>query len=143
MDVANLKEMHGNIYTSKVNGIIPWACIQRPTKWVGGDPNPGTAFRVAEDGTYEILRGYYYYKLLSRAGQPGIAVARTMAMDSEVAVIAFARSTNHPTPALVSLLGTSESRSRCWAAARSRASHGGRGPVPALGIVKLEGDTLL
>jgi len=97
MDVANLKEMHGNIYTAKVNGIIPWACIQRPAKWVGGDPNPGTAFRVAEDGTYEVLRGYYYYKLLSRAGQPGMAVARTMAMDSEVAVIAFARnSTKHP-----------------------------------------------
>ena len=62
MDAANLKEMHGNIYTAKVNGIIPWACIQRPAKWVGGDPNPGTAFRVAEDGSYEVLRGYYYYQ---------------------------------------------------------------------------------
>jgi hypothetical protein len=97
MDATNLKEMHGNIYTAKVNGIIPWACVQRPAKWVGGDPNPGTAFRIAEDGTYEVLRGYYYYKLLSRAGQPGMAVARTSAMDSEVAVIAFARNgTKHP-----------------------------------------------
>jgi len=97
MDADNLKEMHGNIYTAKVNGITPWACIQRPAKWVGGDPNPGTAFRIAEDGTYEVLRGYYYYKLLTRAGQPGMAIARTMAMDSEIALIGFARNgTEYP-----------------------------------------------
>jgi hypothetical protein len=97
MDVASLKEMHGNIYTAKVNGITPWACVQRPARWVGGDPNPGTAFRVGEDGDYEVLRGYYYYKQVARAGQPGMAVARTFAMDSEVAVIAFARNgTRHP-----------------------------------------------
>jgi O-glycosyl hydrolase len=97
MDATNLKETHGNMYTAKVNGITPWACIQRPAQWVGGDPNPGTAFRVHEDGTYEVLRGYYYYKLLSRAGQPGMAVAKTFAMDSEVAVIGFARNgTRHP-----------------------------------------------
>jgi hypothetical protein len=89
--------IHGNIYSAKVNGITPWACIQRPAKWVGGDPNPGTAFRVSEDGAYEVLRGYYYYKQVARAGQPGMAVARTFAMDSEVAVIAFARNgTKHP-----------------------------------------------
>ncbi len=97
MDADNLKEMHGNIYTAKVNGIIPWAGIQRPAKWVGGDPNPGTAFRVYEDGRWEVMRGYYYYKQVSRAGQPGMAVARTMAMDSEVAVIAFSSNgTKHP-----------------------------------------------
>ncbi len=90
MDAANIKEMHGNIYTAKVNGIIPWACIQRPAKWVGGDPNPGTAFKVSEDGSFEVTRGYYYYKQVSRAGQPGMAVARTSAMDSEIAVIGFA-----------------------------------------------------
>jgi hypothetical protein len=91
MDAFFMKEMHGNIYTAKVNAIIPWAFIQRPEKWVGGDPNPGCAFRISEDGTYQVMRGYYYYKLLCRAGQPGMAVAQTMAMDSEVAVIAFAR----------------------------------------------------
>lgn len=89
MDATNLKEMHGNIYTAKVNAITPWACIQRPKKWVGGDPNPGTAFKVFEDGTYEVTRGYYYYKQISRAGQPGMAVAKTFAMDSEMAIIAF------------------------------------------------------
>ncbi|MBN2411901.1 hypothetical protein JXQ31_09435 [candidate division KSB1 bacterium] len=89
MDANNLKEMHGNIYTAKVNAIIPWAGIQRPAKWVGGDPNPGSAFSVNEEGNYKVRRGYYYYKLLCRAGQPGMAVAKTMAMDSELAVIAF------------------------------------------------------
>jgi O-glycosyl hydrolase len=97
MDADNVKEMHGNIYTAKVNGITPWACIQRPTKWVGGDPNPGTAFRVYEGGKYEVMRGYYYYKQVSRAGQPGMGVARTMAMDSEIALIGFSKNgTRHP-----------------------------------------------
>jgi len=106
MDAANVKEMHGNIYTAKVNGIIPWACIQRPAKWVGGDPNPGTAFRVKEDGSYEVLRGYYYFKQLTRAGQPGMAVAKAFAMDSEVAVIGFSRNgTRHPDAFVVANLG--------------------------------------
>lgn len=82
MDANNIKEMHGNIYTAKVSSIAPWACIQRPEKWVGGDPNPGTAFRVFEDDTYRVMRGYYYYKQVSRAGQPGMAVVWTMAIDS-------------------------------------------------------------
>lgn len=90
MDTKNIKEFHGNIYTAKVNGIIPWAGIQRPAQWVGGDPNPGSAFTVHEDGTVEVRRGYYFYKQLSRAGQPGMAVARTASMDSEMPVIAFA-----------------------------------------------------
>ena len=62
MDAKNIKEMHGNIYDSQVNGIIPWAGIQRPTKWVGGDPNPGCAINVDEDGNYTVRRGYHYYK---------------------------------------------------------------------------------
>ncbi|MBN2000383.1 hypothetical protein JW935_22725 [candidate division KSB1 bacterium] len=97
MDANTIKEMHGNIYTAKNNGIIPWACLQRPEKWVGGDPNPGTAFRILEDGSYSVMRGYYYYKQVCRAGQPGMAVARTMAMDSEIALIGFSRNgTKHP-----------------------------------------------
>jgi O-glycosyl hydrolase len=90
MDASNIKEHHGNIYSAKVNAIIPWACIQRPGKWVGGDPNPGCAFSVRDDGSYEVRRGYWFFQQVSRAGQPGMAVARTSAMDSEVAMIAFA-----------------------------------------------------
>lgn len=89
MDAKFIKEMHGNIYSTKVNGIIPWAGIQRPPQWVGGDPNPGSAFTVHEDSTYEVRRGYYFYKQVTRAGQPGMMVARTMSMDSQIALIGF------------------------------------------------------
>lgn len=92
MDAFNIKEMHGNIYTAKVNAIIPWAGIQRPPHWVGGDPNPGSAFTVSEDGVYKVRPGYYFYKQITRAGQPGMKVAEATAMDSETAVIAFASS---------------------------------------------------
>lgn len=111
MDADNMKEMHGNIYSAKVNGITPWACIQRPARWVGGDPNPGCAFRVYEDGTYEVMRGYYYYKQICRAGQPGMAVAWSMAMDSEVAVLGFARNgTKHPDAVLVVNTGKNDKK---------------------------------
>lgn len=90
MDAENIKEMHGNIYTTKVNGIIPWAGIQRPTHWVKGDPNPGSAFKVDEEGNYEVRKGYYFYKQITRAGQPGMAVAYTSAMSSQIAIIGFA-----------------------------------------------------
>lgn len=90
MDAKFIKEIWGNIYEAQVNGIIPWAGIQRPPLWVGGDPNPGCAIKVSEDGKYEIQPGYYFYKQVSRAGQPGMKVAWTMSMDSELPVIAFA-----------------------------------------------------
>lgn len=92
MDAIFVKQIHGNIYTSKVNAIIPWAGIQRPAHWVGGDPNPGSAISVNEDGTYDVRKGYYFYKQASRAGQPGMEVVRTFAMNSEVAVIGFSQS---------------------------------------------------
>ncbi len=89
MDANFVYEIMSNIYNSKVNAIIPWACIQRPEKWVGGDPNPGTAFRVLEDGSYQVMDGYYYYKQVSRAGQAGMDVAQTFSNDQEVGIIAF------------------------------------------------------
>ena len=89
MDARLLMEMHNNIYSAKVNAIIPWAGIQRPPQWVGGDPNPGSAFTVREDGTLEVRKGYYLYKQISRAGQPGMAVASTYSLSSEIILIAF------------------------------------------------------
>ena len=113
MDADFLKEMHGNIYTAKVNAITPWACVQRAEKWVGGDPNPGTAFRVFEDGTYKVLPGYYYYKQLCRAGQPGMAIAKTYAMDSEVALIGFARNeTKNPSAFVLVNIGRKDKKVR-------------------------------
>jgi len=44
---------------------------------------------VNEDGSYVVSPGYYFYKQVSRAGQPGMGVAHTISMDSEIPVIAF------------------------------------------------------
>ncbi len=101
MDTKNIKEMHDNIYSARVNGIIPWAGIQRPVQWVGGDPNPGSAFTVHEDGTYEVRRGYYFYKQITRAGQPGTVVCRTLSNDTQVPVIAFGKGKSGESDAFV------------------------------------------
>jgi hypothetical protein len=89
MDCLFIWEVYSNIYLAKVNAIIPWAGIQRPAQWEGGDPNPGCAIKVNEDGSYEIKKGYYFYKQVSRAGQQGMAVATTYSMDSQAPVIGF------------------------------------------------------
>lgn len=91
MDVFFVNEIRNSIYAVKVNGIIPWACIQLQGHWVGGDPNPGTAFRVYDDGQYEVTPGYYYYKQVCRAGQPGMAVVPAFSNDRRVGLIAFGR----------------------------------------------------
>jgi len=109
MDALNIKEMHGNIYTARVNAIIPWAGIQRPPHWVGGDPNPGSAFTVSEDGTYTVRPGYYFYKQITRAGQPGMKVAEASAMDSETAIIAFtSNGTGNPDAFIVTNISNSD-----------------------------------
>jgi len=79
-DFINL--IRRNIYDAKVNAVIPWACIQTNT-WVGGDPNPGTAFFVNPDGTYEVKPQYYYYKQLTRAGKPSMKVATVRVAGNE------------------------------------------------------------
>ncbi|MBD3241365.1 MAG: hypothetical protein GF331_12315 [Chitinivibrionales bacterium] len=89
MDVHFVWEVYNSIYCAKVNGIIPWACIQVPDRWYGGDPNPGCAFRLDGKGNYEVLPGYYFYKQVCRAGQRGMQVARTRSNESGVAAIAF------------------------------------------------------
>jgi hypothetical protein len=102
MDVDFLELIRLNIYQAKVNAVIPWAAIQTLT-WVGGDPNPGTAFRVSADGDYEVLGGYWFYKQVCRAGQPGMAVVPvTTTSGSEVELIAFAsHGTRHPDAVVV------------------------------------------
>jgi hypothetical protein len=89
MNAQFVKEIHGNIYDAKVNGLIPWALIHKASDWIRPDPNPGSAFRVYDDGTWEIKKGYYYFKQVSRAGQAGMFVADTWAMDSQIALLAF------------------------------------------------------
>lgn len=89
MDFYFINELRHSIYTAKVNAIIPWATIQLQGNWAGGDPNPGTAFRVWPDGRYEVMPGYYHFKQVCRAGQPGMAVCRALANDRRTGLIAF------------------------------------------------------
>lgn len=89
MDVHYLNEFRHNIYAAKVNALIPWACIQWSSRWAKGDPNPGTAFRINGDGSYTVEPGYYYYKQLCRAGQPGMSVAGVACNDTELNFLAF------------------------------------------------------
>ena len=90
MDVHFLNEFRDNIYSAKVNAVIPWACIQYPSRWLGKDPNPGTAIKIDESGNYCVEYGYYYYKQLSSVGQPDMAVAKVSSNDSEINLLAFA-----------------------------------------------------
>ncbi|MDL2318142.1 hypothetical protein LJC74_03480 [Eubacteriales bacterium OttesenSCG-928-A19] len=97
MNAAFILEMYRNIYDAHVNAIIPWAGIQRVGGWVGGDPNPGCAFRVHDDGHYTVEMGYYYYKQISRAGQPGMKVVPTYVGFTPCALAAFSgEGTEHP-----------------------------------------------
>ncbi len=59
-----------------------WAVVQRHSQWVGGDPNPGTAFLVDDSGNYEVRPGYYLYRQVTRAGQPKLAVASASSGDN-------------------------------------------------------------
>ena len=97
MDALFIREIHGNIYGAKVNALIPWAGIQRPVQWEGGDPNKSSAIRVLEDSTFQVLKGYYFYKQVSRAGQAGMAVARATSADTQGQLMAFA-SNSTPNP---------------------------------------------
>ncbi|MDX2268016.1 MAG: hypothetical protein NW208_07910 [Bryobacter sp.] len=89
MDTRFVRMVHENIYAAGANAVIPWAGIQHAASWIGGDPNPGTAIRVKEDGSYEVTRGYYFYKQLTQAGRRGMRVVYTMAANSQVHVLGF------------------------------------------------------
>ena len=112
-DFANL--IRRNIYDAKVNAVIPWACIQTKT-WVGGDPNPGTAFFVSQDGNYEIKPQYYYYKQLTTAGRPGMRVAQVKVESGAVQgvnLIAFASNgTKNPDAFIILNLTDKENKLR-------------------------------
>jgi hypothetical protein len=96
MDVGFLDAIRQNIYAAKVHSVIPWAVIQTDD-WYGGDPNAGTAIRVDGQGGYTVQPGYYLYKHVTRAGQPGTAVAEVSSSAPDVRLIGFARSASqHP-----------------------------------------------
>ena len=97
MDTRFIRMAHEHIYSVGVNALIPWAGIQHASNWIDGDPNPGTAIVVGDDGGYEVTTGYYLYKQLTSAGHRGMRVVETMAANPVSALIAFSgKDTVHP-----------------------------------------------
>jgi hypothetical protein len=100
-------EIYSNIYEVQVNGYIPWAFIQNASQWIRPDPNPGSAIRVYDDGTWEIRKGYYYYKQVTSAGKKGMNIVHTTSMDSQINIIGFCgEGTTHPDAFVVANTGT-------------------------------------
>lgn len=83
-----------SIVIEKLNGYIPWAFIQNPSEWVGGDPNPGCAFIVSDNGTLTITKGYYYFKQFSRAGQRNMNIVDSASDQSNIFTLAFGKGGN-------------------------------------------------
>ena len=102
IDAQLIDDIRRNIYITKVNGVIPWTAVKRGLQWVNGDPNSATAINVQEGGGYKVSPGYYFYKQVSRAGQPGMAVAAVASRDPALGLIAFASNgTRNPDAFLV------------------------------------------
>ncbi|MCD8483727.1 MAG: hypothetical protein LR015_14405 [Verrucomicrobia bacterium] len=86
--LSMMVEICQNIYSAKVNGFIPWAAVQRHDVWVGGDPNPATAFVVSQN-QYRQQKEYYIYKHVCRCGKGGSAVVPLFVNDTEIYGAAF------------------------------------------------------
>jgi hypothetical protein len=111
MDITFLTTIHRHIYTSKINGYIPWAVVQRHSQWTGGDPNPGTAILIDDDGKWSVQRGYYLFKHYCPVGRAGMAVAQASSDDESLMISAFSGAgTRYPDAAVVLNAGTEEQK---------------------------------
>jgi len=89
-----VENMRRDIYESKVNGIIPWALIAGDQEWLGSDGqykdgSMNSAFAIHKDGSVTVTDRYYYYKQVTRAGQPGMQVAEVINLDPALGAMAF------------------------------------------------------
>ncbi|TAE51297.1 MAG: hypothetical protein EAZ89_10380 [Bacteroidetes bacterium] len=97
MDVTFVQSIQEQIYVAQVSAYAPRTGIYRPSQWAGSPKEASAAFLVREDSTYEVLRGYHYYKQVSRAGQAGMIVAAASAQSDELSLMAFgSNKTRHP-----------------------------------------------
>ncbi|MEM9324142.1 MAG: hypothetical protein AAGA85_00735 [Bacteroidota bacterium] len=89
-----------DIYESKANGIIPWALIAGAKQWLQtngeyADGSMDKAFVIGEDGELTVTKNYFYYKQVTRAGQPGRDVVEVISYDPAIGVIAFEGEGSH------------------------------------------------
>lgn len=89
-----IESIRRHIYESKANGVIPWALIAGANQWLESDHKYSdgsmkTAFHISEDGNLTVNDKYYYYKQVTRAGQPGDHVVEVINFDPALGAIAF------------------------------------------------------
>jgi len=94
IDEMFIDNIRRDIYECKANGLIPWALISGANQWLSSDltyrdGSMKTAFNLRQDGSYEIMKGYYYYKQVTRAGQPGMKVCQVVNKDPALGALAF------------------------------------------------------
>jgi hypothetical protein len=100
--ITFLDNIRRDIYEAKANGLIPWALISGARQWLESDGtyadgSMDKAFLIKEDGSLVIHDQYYFYKQVTRAGQPGMSVVRINSFDPSIGVIAFAsNNSGHP-----------------------------------------------
>ncbi len=96
MNVDILKDARHLIYDVKCNALIPWATVHNDFESDRLQPPHG--FRVSSnanspiktnDGKVEITKAFYFFKQISRAGQPGMAVAAVESNDADIQVMAW------------------------------------------------------
>ncbi|MCK5465458.1 MAG: hypothetical protein KAI95_20665, partial [Bacteroidales bacterium] len=67
------------------------------------------------EGEYKVRPGYYFYKQITRAGQPGMKVVQASAMDSELSVIAFtSNGTMNPDAFIVTNINNNDQKVKVW-----------------------------
>jgi len=96
MSVDILEDFRQQIYTVKVNALMPFAMVHNdfesdklsyPANWrISSNFNSPIK---TNNGRVEVTKAYYHYKQVSRAGQPGTAVASVSSDDPQLGLIAF------------------------------------------------------
>lgn len=89
-----VENMRRDIYECKANGLIPWALVAGDQEWLGSDGeykdgSMDKAFAIHKDGSVSVTDRYYYYKQVTRAGQPGMQVAEVINLDPAMGAMAF------------------------------------------------------
>jgi len=104
MDVDFVEESRRLIYDVKNNGLIPWATVHHdyesdklsPPREFRNSSNANSPIKT-NDGKVEVTKAYYFFKQISRAGQPSMRVAYVNSDSEDITAIAFEKNiTDNP-----------------------------------------------
>lgn len=110
MTVEIIEDARNLIYTTNCNGLIPWATIHNDFESDKLSPPAGNRISsnanspiATNNNGVQITKAYYYYKLISRAGQPGMIVASYTTDDANIQAIAFGKNRTQEPDAFIIL----------------------------------------